>query len=338
MDATVTPTLSERLATLSADQKQLLTLIAKDYRDSDIMSEPNWDDSGKVLDGIRSLFEHFGLDRIPYDENRDRLANIGRKNGFLTMPLPERVAAPPQHEEAGEEAAIVERKKRKKPETGEMPDLQVTAKKVFRLDGDERELLRYYASSVRGDDAHKGKAKELGVTPATVNNRLNRIYAKLNIPYGKGRKKFLREVLEEFERQKWQLRDGASKPSARVRDQSIEPDEVLAPAPTVSSQGVAVREPVHEASSDVAPGASHHPGVLSGQGAGVVIPLPADVTNVDVISEQFDGKTPQPGLKEAIQRRKQAGFKPGFLVLTSTSDPSVSHVQMIFFEHGDSSE
>jgi len=43
-------------------------------------------------------------------------------------------------------------------------------------------------------------------------------------------------------------------------------------------------------------------------------------------------------MKEAILERKRSGFKPGFLVLTSTDDPSVSLAQLVFFEHEDSLE
>ncbi len=335
MDARTTPTLSERLATLSDDQKAVLILLAKDYRDYEVIKELQWQNE-RGWSVITSLFDHFAVDKVKYEAGLESLMNIGRENGFLTMPLPEREAAA-SGDEVIEETAPEAKQKRKNPETGEMPDLKATVKKVFNLNNDQRDLLHFYASSIRGDDASADKAKELGVTTATIYNRMNRIYEKLEVPFGRGRKKFIRKVVEEFERQKRQLRDGASKPPAQVKNEVAESDEVPVPTAAVS-QEVVVREPAHEVVTNGSSASSHQPPALAGQGIGVVIPLPVDVTNVDVISGCFDGKTPQPALKEAIQSRKRAGFKPGFLVLTSTPDPSVSLAQFVFFEHGDSSE
>jgi hypothetical protein len=293
VDALAASTLQERLNTLSGDQKQLLGFIAKDYRDKDIIGEPEWDDSGKLLDGIRSLFDHFGLDRIPYDECREQLATIGRENGFLTLNAGDTV--PPEKTLPGF-------------------DLQSVVKKIYRLDNDEKALLQWYAFAVPYQDSHAKKAKEIGVGTQTVIKRLKRICEKLNVPYGNEYQNGLKTAWQEFQ----------GRLNAGLRTETAEPAE-----PAAETEGeIPKEEPTTLAEASPAV----QPLMHQGQGSGVVLPLPVDVTDVQVVSGFFDGKT-SPGLRESIQVCKQQGFRPEFLVLTSAPNSEVCHVQLVFFEH-----
>ena len=318
MDANAKPTLSKLLASLNDDQTSLLSLLARDYRKDEAFESLNWKpEQGREV--ITSLCEHLGFDDSDSDDAVEYLKTMGRQYGFLTPPTED----------------TQKMRQFNKRQRGEMPDLVATAKLVLRLTTDERDLLTWQASSTWGDNAKVQKAKELGVTSQTISNRLSRIYKKLNVPYAKGQKTFLKNVLIEFERQKKQIRDGTSLSPVKQKP----PVDVAVSPPVDSSHEVVVTESLQmiDQKSEIPLAAIPQSSTLTTQGMGVVITLPADVSDVDVVSGYFDGKAPRSRLKEAIQERRLAGLKPGVLVLTTTTDPEVSHGQLVFFEQPDAS-
>ncbi len=68
-------------------------------------------------------------------------------------------------------------------------------------------------------------------------------------------------------------------------------------------------------------------------GAGVVIPLPPDLVNVDVVSGLFNGGKPSRDMAEAVRGRKSSGLKPAYLVLSPSGiDPEITLAQLVFFQ------
>ncbi len=68
-------------------------------------------------------------------------------------------------------------------------------------------------------------------------------------------------------------------------------------------------------------------------GAGVVIPLPPGLVDVDVVSGLFNGGKPSKDMAEAVRGRKGSGLKPAYLVLSPSGiDPEITLAQLVFFQ------
>jgi len=333
MDATLS--ITEKLQALPPVQKQIVTLLAKDYRIDEISKEIGLT-GDPMFEAMRDLIVHMGYDPAKgWDKAVSEIADIGRENGFMSLePKPPAPGSGKGETEDERQARIREaraqrmRAAREARGTGrgksylnDFPPIEETAKKVAELSEQERKL---FIASTKKEWREGGRAEyanSLDIAVSGLATRLRKVMDKLGLQRQRKVKKYAGRVAAYFEAHKEELLKKESPPQTASKLRLMpaaepEPERPQLPAAAPTTNG------------------AHPPAAAtSAPGQAAVLAIPATVEDVDVLSGQFSGTVPAEGLREQIALRKEAGFKPSMLVLTTTNDPRVAQAQMVFFKH-----
>ncbi len=328
-------TLEERFEPLSPDERRVAHFVAQGCSDSWIASQQNVLDEEGVRRAIEQVATKMQIGGETYPALRAAVAVVGQK--FFTIePHPGNPPSLIEEEEAvdavdgneKEEGVVAQtaapQTKEDLPQTVNIDELVY---QIGKLKSREREVIEAIANAKRGEK--ESAASKVGLAAGTLTRYTMKFYARLElnrIRSLKKRKEYMREALRRLKIKEAQGKTGSLTPAPEPQlpepAQSSSPVEVLPPA-----------KPLVESPAQKMNGVEHLPAPVPAfaTGPGIVIPLPAGVTNVDVLSEVFDNKSP--GLKEAIQERRAQGLKPTFFIFVpSLTDPRSSQGHIVFLE------
>lgn len=257
------------------------------------------------------------------------VAPASHSNGMiheaLAAPVPSPVLTP-----AVKAATVVEPPK----SNGAMPELGEVARRIKTLLSPKyQERLRALVFSERGEG--QAVAQSFGIGYNSLHNTMSVVYKKLGLGVEKGRREFLRQAFAFIDDEEARanpvplhplkgevlvepvVSTAAPSPTPKLEEPKTQP--LLAP-PAATPQ--ARKEP--EAAL---------PAKANGYGAGVVIPIPQDTINVDVVTGEFRNKEPSQTLRKQLIERLRAGLKPSFVVLyPSGDDPTIARGHVICLE------
>jgi hypothetical protein len=220
---------------------------------------------------------------------------------------------------------------------GGMPDVPEVAGRIKTLlSPHKRERLRAVVFSERGGGEEI--ARKLGLQYASLQVMTGKLYAILGINKVKelkARKALLRQAFAFLAEEEARANPGPLHP---LKGEGLVEPVVSTAAP---SPAPTLEEPKTQpllAPPAATPQARKEteaalPAKANGYGAGVVIPIPQDTINVDVVSGEFRNKEPSQTLREQLIERQRAGLKPSFVVLyPSGDDPTIARGHVIFLE------
>lgn len=345
----VTGEVLEKYGNLASQQKRVLRSLSEDKSDGEVAQMLGLQPAniGELVQriimelGLPSLGSHYARKQLLVEvQRRHALLEAEQEHGGPGSILAGTVAPPMQGSEgilqetgtaesgdealavgdAGSEAStpILEAR---------IPSVEDLLPKVDRLKDVHLDTLRTLEKLGYRDTA--GMAKSLGIGPQSVYNRLNKICAELGITHLP--LKEARRLLYQVMGRRKALQDSkmgvAELVPAQPTSESPAPAQLLAP--------VVELERVAPAESPVPAEPSLHPQPQGGGSVspGVVIQLPSDVVNIDVVAGTFNGGAPSRDMAKEVQQRKEKGLKPTFLVLSPMQgDPTTTLAQLVFIE------
>lgn len=212
-----------------------------------------------------------------------------------------------------------------------LPPLTEVVERLKRLPELKRRRLESVAGSKKGDGTFNRVAQELSLQPTSLVTIISKIYQELGLPNIKGRKRLLVNAFAVLKGELARLQiEQAHNPPAAVLSSVVKMAEVSEerqPSDAVSERKAFVAE---EVPAGQRPAVSQKP---NGFGAGVVIPIPPDAVNIDVVSGEFRNQQPSHDLKNEIAERRRKGLNPAFVVLyLSGEDPSIARGHLVFLE------
>ncbi|MDB5224905.1 MAG: hypothetical protein JWO43_527 [Candidatus Adlerbacteria bacterium] len=226
-----------------------------------------------------------------------------------------------------------------------LPTLDELVEKIKNLKPKLQETVFLVSKSGRGQRA--AVAKTLGVTTVTVYNRMSAVVETCGLSsVGMSRARHLLNQAcvrykaldeEKFHRPSPQIAPKPHVVPAQLHSVEIEPASASKPEAMPLALSAAA-EPQSTTPSVVAP-ALHVPQPaaapmpLHSFGSGVVLTLPPNTLNVDIVAGTFNNGAPAPDIAREVRARKDRGLKPTFLVLSPRiDDPSVTLAQVVFVE------
>ncbi len=177
-----------------------------------------------------------------------------------------------------------------------------------------------------------GLARSLGIGVQSVYNRFDAISEILGISHLRldeakillcqvmGRRRAIQEA---------KIAEGL----ARQAERNPAPAQLPAPVEEAEVAVLPERTPVPDEPASTEP-ALHPPQTGGGTASpGVVIQLPSDVVDIDVVAGTFNGGAPSRDMAAEVRQRKERGLKPTFLVLSPMQgDPTTTLAQVVFLE------
>lgn len=358
---------NDRFEVVSDQQRKLAHQLAQGVTDA-AMAATAGVQLGVVYDTVKELMRSLNIGGREYDERRAALVMLCQdffniKPGSVQQPREE----PSDTEEAQEPAPrilpVLPARSHEEPQTisgnnaepketnpvrepVELPSVEDMGARIKALPHKRRIRLEKVITARRGE--LPAIAKAFGIDPKSLSVSMGSIYKQLGVTGHPDHKAYLARVLAHIRGEASRAQrttDSAKMPTASAKETPQE----SASAPVV----VRVREVPASLAPTVLPEATEEPepeptpvasetnshGKPNGFGGGVVIPIPSDVTNVDILSGEFRGREASREFVEGFRRKRAQGLRPAFVVLhPSGDDPSTTRANVVFVERGNESK
>lgn len=346
-------TLDFKFDQLTGGQRRTAHLIAQGRTDEYLANASNID-LGTHCTKVMDIFSVLRVTGVDYGSKRKSLVELSRKyfnlgdaepdlpdnpEDTVPPPPPPALGAPAgvpdtssvllgaaaeEQQDEEEEVALAAGNS----ESATLPDVEALIKRINKLSAQEKQRLKAAVEARKGDIAEV--AKELGLAHSSLNTFVSRIYIKLGLAKVPGRKKLVQQAFKLIN-ERMLAAASAREAAQKLRD---EPVSLAAPPPAAPVYEETQRQIARAAEAPIsesahAPSQPHSSG---GFGAGVVIPIPADAVDLEVLSGEFTRNDPSAGLKAQILAKKSQGLRPQLLVLyPSPQDPTVALGHVVFF-------
>ncbi len=315
---TVPPTLSidERFAKLTDEQRKFVHRLI-DKTDQDIAQMLSLSEE-HVVEAVRGVMHTLGIEQGEYTDGRKALVELA-KEFFNT-----------EGAESSEESELppsAEVQERALHQLTESPDLAALAQAIARFTPRDREVLDAVAEAGEDKNAQKTLSRKLGIQEASLKARKSYLLVNMGLPATKysseERLRILRQVLLLVPKERM-LPEPVKKRTQNKHDAQL---SVLPPLKVSESTGKT------NGATHPSPSLMNPPDLIGAPaGHGLVIPLPANTVNVDVLSTEFSGRKAPSEIKGEIGKRRAQGLVPKFLVLIPTSDPKITQAHIVSVE------